>query len=223
MTRALFILAAAIGIAASGTALAAAPGAISVSPASPTAGVATLELVDPVNWSGRSVPTRNGVHYGLCDRGPLLPCSIRRGAFAARRQALKLAQAVFRDTDVDLVVVGLPQSRTRHLLLVFERDLLGEAKVVFLRVLPVDKVDGVVRFTDRDLHGDAVAEELVNAEIGTIGRVVARGIGGNFEFLQRGRDVGGRVAAFVEVGPEQFRFDATVFLPLGPVAEVAVT
>ena len=126
MTRALFILAAAIGIAASGTALAAAPGAISVSPASPTAGVATLELVDPVNWSGRSVPTRNGVHYGLCDRGPLLPCSIRRGAFAARRQALKLAQAVFRDTDVDLVVVGLPQSRRRHVLLVFERDRLGE-------------------------------------------------------------------------------------------------
>ena len=126
MTRALFILAAAIGIAASGTALAAAPGAISVSPASPTAGVATLELVDPVNWSGRSVPTRNGVHYGLCDRGPLLPCSLRRGAFAARRQALKLAQAAFRDTDVDLVVVGLPQSRTRHVLLVFERGLLGE-------------------------------------------------------------------------------------------------
>ena len=39
---------------------------------------------------------------------------------------MKLAQATFRDTDVDLVVVGLPQSRTRHLLLVFERDLLGE-------------------------------------------------------------------------------------------------
>jgi len=126
MTRALVILTAAIGIAASGTALAATPGAISVSPASRTAGVATLELVDPVNWSGRSVPTRNGLHYGLCDRGPLLPCSLRRGAFAARRQAMKLAQAAFRDTDVDLVVVGLPQSRTRHVLLVFERDLLGE-------------------------------------------------------------------------------------------------
>ena len=126
MTRALFILAAAIGIAASGTALAAAPGAISVSQASTTAGVASLELVDASTLSGRSIPAHNGVHYGLCDRGPLLPCSIRRGAFAARRQALKLAQTAFRDTDVDLVVVGLPQSRTRHLLLVFERDLLGE-------------------------------------------------------------------------------------------------
>lgn len=125
MTRTLVILAAAVGIAASGTALAATP-AISVSPASTTAGVASLELVDPVNWSGRSIPAHNGVHYGLCDRGPLLPCSLRRGAFAARRQALKLAQAAFRDTGVDLVVVGLPQSRTRHVLLVFERDLLGE-------------------------------------------------------------------------------------------------
>ena len=127
MTRKLVILAAVVGIAASGTALGATPGTISVSQASPTAGVASLELVDPVNWSGRSIPAHNGVHYGLCDRGPLLPCSLRRGAFAARRQALKLAQAAFRDTDVDLVVVGLPQSRTRHVLLVFERDLLSEA------------------------------------------------------------------------------------------------
>ena len=125
MRRTLAFAAAAVAVAASSSALAASSSQIPFS-RSTTAGVATLELVDPVNWSGRSVPTRNGVHYGLCDRGPLLPCSIRRGAFAARRQALKLAQTAFRDTDVDLVVVGLPQSRTRHLLLVFERDLLGE-------------------------------------------------------------------------------------------------
>jgi len=126
MTRALVTLAAAIGIAASGTALAATPGAIPVSRASTTAGVATLELVDPVTWSGRSVPAHNGVHYGLCDRGPLRPCNLGRGALAARRQAVELARAAFRDTAVDLVVVALPQSRTRHVLLVFERDLLGE-------------------------------------------------------------------------------------------------
>ena len=102
------------------------PVAISVSPASTTAAVATLELVDPIDWSGRSIPTRNGVHYGLCDRGPLRPCNLGRGALAARRQAVELAQVAFRDTGVDLVVVGLPQSRTRHVLLVFERDLLAE-------------------------------------------------------------------------------------------------
>ena len=126
MTRALVILAAAIGIAASGTALAATPGTISVSPASTTAGVATLELVDAIDWSGRSIPARNGVHYGLCDRGPLRPCNLGRGALAARRQAVELARAAFRDPGVDLVVVGLPQSATRHVLLVFERDILTE-------------------------------------------------------------------------------------------------
>jgi hypothetical protein len=126
MTRTLAILAAAVAIAASGSALAATPRAISVSPASTTAGVATLELVDPIDWSGRSIPTHNGVHYGLCDRGPLRPCNLGRGALAARRQAVELARAAFRDTDVDLVVVGLPQSPTRHALLVFERDLLSD-------------------------------------------------------------------------------------------------
>ena len=127
MTRTLVILAAAVGIAASGTALAATPsGEIFVSPPSTTAGVATLELVDPVGWSARSVPARNGVYYGFCDRGPLRPCVLGRRALAARRQAFELAQATFRDTGVDVVVVGLPQSRTRHVLLVFERDRFGD-------------------------------------------------------------------------------------------------
>src|SRR5262245_33863432 len=115
MTRILVILAAAVGIAASGTALAATPaGEFFVSPASTTAGVATLELVDPVGWSARSVPARSGVFYGFCDRGPLRPCALRYRALAARRRAFELAKATFRDTDADVVVVGLPQSRTSH-------------------------------------------------------------------------------------------------------------
>ena len=126
MRGTLALVATAVAVAASGSALAASSSQIPFS-RSTTAGVATLELVDPVTWSGRSVPTHNGVHYGLCDRGPLRPCNLGRGALAARRQAVELARAAFRDTGVDLVVVGLPQSRTRHVLLVFERDLLGEA------------------------------------------------------------------------------------------------
>ena len=89
----------ALTLGASGTALAASPSAISVSPGSTTGGVAALELVDPVLWSGRSVPAANGIYFGLCDRGPLRPCSLRRGAFAARRQALKLALATLRETS----------------------------------------------------------------------------------------------------------------------------
>jgi hypothetical protein len=124
MTRMLQILIATVAVAASGTALAATPTPISVS-RSTTAGVATLELVDPVAWSGRSVPARNGVYFGFCDRGPLRPCALGRGAFTVRRQAFKLALATLRDTNADVVVIGLPQSPTRYALLVFERDLLN--------------------------------------------------------------------------------------------------
>ena len=134
MTRMLQILAATVAVAASGTALAASPKTVSVSPSSTTAGVATLELVDPVLWSGRSVPARNGVYVGFCDRGPLRPCALGRGAIVARRQAFDLALATLRDTDVDLVVVGLPQSPTRSALLVFERDLLSAPASTRLRV-----------------------------------------------------------------------------------------
>ena len=129
MRRTLGILITAFAVAGSGTALAASPSAISVSPGSTTGGVAALELVDPVFWSGRSVPASNGVYFGFCDRGPLRPCSLGRGAVAARRQAVELALATLRETTADVVVVGLPQSRTRYVLLVFERDLLAIANI----------------------------------------------------------------------------------------------
>ena len=129
MRRTLGILTIALAVGASGTALAASPSAISVSPGSTTGGVAALELVDPVLWSGRSLPASNGIYFGFCDRGPLRPCSLGRGAIAARRQALELALATLRETGVDVVVVGLPQTRTRYVLLVFERDLLAIADV----------------------------------------------------------------------------------------------
>jgi hypothetical protein len=128
MRRTLQLLAAAVAIAASGTALAATPQPVPVSPASTTAGVATLELFDLVEWSGRSVPTGNGVHFTLCSRGSLRPCALGRGAVAARRQAFALAVATLRATTADLVVVALPQSPTLHAQLIFERDVL-EAKL----------------------------------------------------------------------------------------------
>ena len=124
MRRTLHLLAAALTLAAAGSALAAGPPAIPVSPASTTAGVATLELIDPVALTGRSVPTGNGVHFTLCDRGSLRPCALGRGAVAARRQAYELALATLRETTADVVVVALPQSATRHAQLVFERDVL---------------------------------------------------------------------------------------------------
>jgi hypothetical protein len=96
-----------------------------VSAASATTGVATLELVDPLTWTGRSIPTDDGVYFRLCDRGSLRPCALAHGAAAARRQAFELALSTLRATETSLVVVALPQSATRSALLVFERDLLG--------------------------------------------------------------------------------------------------
>ena len=73
---------------------------------------------------GRSVPAANGVYFRIC--GPdLRPCNLRRGALRARKQALDLALRTFRETQADLVVVALPQSATRHTLLVFERDVIA--------------------------------------------------------------------------------------------------
>jgi hypothetical protein len=121
MKRLVHPLAALALLAASGSAFAATP----VSEGSPTTGVATLELVDPVSWTGRSVPTDDGLYFRLCDRGSLRPCALGLGAAAARRQAFELALSTLRSTETSLVVVALPQSATRSALLVFERDLLS--------------------------------------------------------------------------------------------------
>lgn len=86
-----------------------------------TAGVATLELLDPEMRSGRSVPAGSGIHFTLCHRA-MRSCALP--ARRARLQALALAHRTLLETSVSLVVVALPQSPTRHLQLVFERDVL---------------------------------------------------------------------------------------------------
>ncbi|MDQ3066284.1 MAG: hypothetical protein M3R12_03890 [Actinomycetota bacterium] len=99
------------------------PAPLPVSPASSTAAVSTLELIDPATWAGHTVSGANGVYFRLC--GPdLRPCSLQRGALRARTQGLALAVRTFRETDANLVIVALPQSATNHALLVFERDVL---------------------------------------------------------------------------------------------------
>ena len=133
MPRPLQLFVAAVALATSGTALAADPRVTPVSAGSTTTGVATLELLDPVARSGRSVPAGNGVYFRLCDRGSLRPCALGSGAIAARRQAFALALSTLRSTPADLVVVGLPQSPTRSALLVFERDLLSSSGLEPLR------------------------------------------------------------------------------------------
>jgi hypothetical protein len=86
-----------------------------------TAGVATLELLDLETRSSRRVATGSGIHFTLCHKA-LRPCALP--ARRARLQALVLARRTLLETSVSLVVVALPQSATRHLQLVFERDVL---------------------------------------------------------------------------------------------------
>ncbi len=96
-----------------------------VSAVSTTASVATLELFDPVSRTTRSVPAANGIHFTLCARA-LRRCALP--AFAARAQALELARRTLLETRADLIVVALPQTPTRHLQLVFERDVLVQPR-----------------------------------------------------------------------------------------------
>jgi len=97
-------------------------------------GVATLETLDPASWSGRSIPTGNGIYVSLCGRGARRHCAIGAGgaragdALVARTQALEFARRTLLETQVDLVVVALPQTPTRHVLLLFEGDLLNAAE-----------------------------------------------------------------------------------------------
>ena len=99
-----------------------------------TRGVATLETLDPASWSGRSIPAGNGIYVSLCGRGARRHCAIGAGgaragdALVARRQALEFARRTLLETQVDLVVVALPQTPTRHVLLLFEGDLLNAAE-----------------------------------------------------------------------------------------------
>lgn len=92
--------------------------------------VATLEILDTTGLSGRSIPAGNGVYVSLCGRGARRHCAITGGgarasdALVVRRQALELARRTLLETQVDLVVVALAQTPTRHLLLLFERGLL---------------------------------------------------------------------------------------------------
>ena len=76
----------------------------------------------------------------------------------------------------------------------FEGDFFGNREVVGFGVFPVDEVDGFVGFVQGDLDLGAVAQECVGAEVGLVEGDTC-GVGGGFEFLEGGGDLGGGVAA----------------------------
>ena len=104
----------------------------------------------------------------------------------------------------------------------FQRHLLGQREVIFLRMFPIDQVHRLVRLARGNLHRHAVAQELVGAQVGLVERDAGR-IGGGLQLLQRGGDMGGRIAACRQVVAENGGLDGAVVLPLIPLAKVAVT
>jgi len=102
-----------------------------------------------------------------------------------------------------------------------QRHLLGEGKVVVLRVFPIHQMDLLVGPACGDLHRDAVAEELVGAQVGLIQRD-SRGIGGGQQLLQGGGNVCVGIAPFAQVRTEQVRLNAAVVRARMPVAKVVI-
>ncbi|MCY1301762.1 hypothetical protein D9M70_513940 [compost metagenome] len=103
----------------------------------------------------------------------------------------------------------------------FERHLLGQGKIVLVGAGPIDQMHLVVGPTGCHLHIHPVAQQLVGAQVGLV-EGDAGGVGGRFQLLQCGGDVGVGVAPGQEVGPQQGGFDGTVALPLTPFAQVVV-
>src|SRR5262245_5959315 len=78
-----------------------------------------------------------------------------------------------------------------------------------------------VRLARSDLHGHAVSQELIGAQIGLVKRD-AGGVRGSLEPLQSGGDVCGGEAAGREVVAQQCGLDWTVVIALAPLAEIAI-
>ncbi len=99
--------------------------------------------------------------------------------------------------------------------------LLGDRKIIPFRMVPVHQVHRRERLIDGGLHRHAVTEKLIRAQIGLV-KGDARGVGGGFQFSQRGGNLGAGVAARLEIRGQQARFDAAVVFPFAPVPEVAI-
>lgn len=86
---------------------------------------------------------------------------------------------------------------------------------------PVDQLHRVVGLACGDLHRHAITQQLVGAQVGLIGRD-AGDVHRDFQLLQGGVDMGGRITACAQIGAQQVAFDGAVVVALAPVAQVFV-
>jgi len=102
-----------------------------------------------------------------------------------------------------------------------QRDLFGQGKVVAFRMFPVDQLDVFMGLAGRQQHLDRVAQQVIHPHVGLIEGIAAH-LGGCLQLQQRGGDVLVGVAATAQVGAQELRLDAAVFLALAPVTEEAI-
>ena len=113
-------------------------------------------------------------------------------------------------------------ARTRPPLMVaLERHLLGDGEVVLLGPVPVDGVDGLRHLARLDLHGHAVAQQVVDGLVVPVERA-AVAVRLSTELVEGDADLRGPIAALGQPCGEQALLDVVVAVAVGPVAEVAV-
>lgn len=88
-------------------------------------------------------------------------------------------------------------------------------------MLPGDQVHILVRLPRCQQHLHRVAQQVVGAHVGLVERN-ASGIGGVFQLLQGGGDVGIRISALLEVCPEIFRFYGSIVVALAPITQMVI-
>ena len=100
-------------------------------------------------------------------------------------------------------------------------DFFGNSKIIFRRVLPVDKVHRFVILADGRLDLGAITQQLIHVfVVGVEGFV--RIIGCRPQRIERFGDQRGGITTPAEVGTQQGFFDVAVIRPVFPFAEIPI-
>ena len=102
-----------------------------------------------------------------------------------------------------------------------EGDFLGNGEVIGFRMLPIDQGNGGGGLIGGGFHLHAVDQQRIHTPIGFIEPHLAH-IGGGLQLIEGATDFGGAIAAALQAGAEDFRFDVAVASPVLPIAEVAI-
>ena len=104
----------------------------------------------------------------------------------------------------------------------FERDFLCDGKIVQLRLLPIDEVEGLRRLACVDLHGYSVTQQVVNGLVVSVECATVI-VCLSTELVECDADLGWGVAILGQPFREQPLLDVAVTFTVSPIAEGAVS